>query len=272
MIEVRLHGRGGQGAVTANEILAEAAYYEGKYAQAIPMYGTERRGAPVTAYLRLDDVRVRERDLVHNPDIVVVLDPAIAQRPSILEGLKEGGLVIANYPHPPERFPLGGDFMVTTVDATAIALETLGRPITNTAILGAFSKVTGLVKVESIEKAILHRFPGSLGEMNVNAVKRAYERTPPPVKARGEMRKGEEVPLSGSGYGLIRSAAGWRTFRPVWNYDKCTGCRMCWIFCPDNAIDWVNERPVWSYDKCKGCGICVEECPTKAIEFKREEI
>lgn len=272
MIEIRLHGRGGQGAVTANEILAEAAYYEGKYAQAIPMYGTERRGAPVTAYLRLDEFRVRERDLVHEPDIVMVLDPVIAQRPAVVEGLKEGGLVIANYPHPPEIYPLGGNFMVSTVDATAIALETLKRPITNTAILGAFSKVTGLVKVESIEKAILRRFPGALGEMNVKAVRMAFERTPSPVQARGELRKDEEGPLSGSGYGLIRSAAGWRTFRPVWSLDKCTGCRICWIYCPDNAIGWVEERPTVDYRKCKGCGICVNECPTKAIEFRREGI
>jgi pyruvate ferredoxin oxidoreductase gamma subunit len=271
MIEIRLHGRGGQGAVTANEILAEAAYYDGKYAQAIPMYGTERRGAPVTAFLRLDNVRVRERDLVHEPDIVVILDPLLSQRPACIEGLKKGGLVIANYPYPAEKIPLGGDFKITSIDATQIAMDTLGRPITNTAILGAFSKATGLIRMESIEKAVMHRFPGRMGEMNVNAVRKAYELTPPAIQAKGEVRKDEEG-LAGGGYGTIRSAAGWRTFRPVWDYDKCIRCRICWISCPDNAIDWVEDKPTIDYRKCKGCGICTNECPTKAIEFKREVI
>ena len=201
MIEIRLHGRGGQGAVTANEILAEAAYLDGKFSQAIPMYGTERRGAPVTAFLRIDDVRVRERDLVHEPDIVVCLDPAIAQRPSVVEGIKPGGLFIANYPYPAEKLPLGGDFKVAVIDATKIALDTLGRPITNTSILGAFSKITGLVKLESVEKAVMHRFPGRMGEMNVNAVRKSYELATMPIQAKGEVKKDEEGALGGGGYG-----------------------------------------------------------------------
>jgi len=272
VIEIRLHGRGGQGAVTANEILAEAAYLDGKFSQAIPMYGTERRGAPVTAFLRIDDVRVRERDLVHEPDIVVCLDPAIAQRPSVVEGIKPSGLFIANYPYPAEKLPLGGNFKVAVIDATKIALETLGRPITNTSILGAFSKITGLVKLESVEKAVMHRFPGRMGEMNVNAVRKSYELATMPIQAKGEVKKDEEGALGGGGYGLIRSAAGWRTFRPTWDLEKCVKCKICWISCPDNAIDWVEDKPTPDYRKCKGCGICVNECPTKAVEFKREMI
>ena len=96
MIEIRLHGRGGQGAVTASRIIATAAYEEGKYSQAIPMYGTERRGAPLTAFVRIDDVRVKERELVHNPDISIVLDPLIAKEQGVVENLKPGGLVLLN--------------------------------------------------------------------------------------------------------------------------------------------------------------------------------
>ena len=123
-------------------IIATAAYEEGKYSQAIPMYGTERRGAPLTAFVRLDDVRVRERELVYNPDISIVLDPLIAKEQAVVDNLKPGGLVILNTQYGPEEVKLGGDFKVATVDATSIALDTLGRAITNTAILGAFAKVT----------------------------------------------------------------------------------------------------------------------------------
>ena len=96
MIEIRFHGRGGQGAVTASRLVAIAAYEEGQYSQAIPMCGTERRGAPLTAFVRIDDQRVRERELVHNPDISVVLDPLIAKQQAVVDNLKPGGLVILN--------------------------------------------------------------------------------------------------------------------------------------------------------------------------------
>ncbi len=153
MIEIRFHGRGGQGAVTAVKILASAIYLEGKYTQAIPMYGTERRGAPVVAFCRIDDTRIRERDLVHEPDIVVVLDPLLSRSVDVTEGLKQGGLVLINYPGTYKETGLAGNFKIATVDATKIALDVIGRPITNTAILGAFAKATGLVKLESLEEA-----------------------------------------------------------------------------------------------------------------------
>lgn len=257
--------------MTASRILAEAGYFDGKYSQAIPMYGTERRGAPLTAYLRFDDIRVRERELVHEPDIVIVLDPLISRRQSVADGLKKGGLLILNYPQPPQEVTVAGDFNVTTVDATKIALETLGRPITNTSILGAFSKVVGMPKLESIEKAILHSFPGKIGEMNVAAVRKSYEMVPPPIPAKKlDKPVKEEVSLQVGGFGVLKSVAEWRVFTPHINLDKCTGCRSCWLFCPETAINLVNNKPEIEYDKCKGCGICVNECPVKAIEFKRE--
>jgi pyruvate ferredoxin oxidoreductase gamma subunit len=272
MIEVRLHGRGGQGVVTASRLLAEACYHDGKYTQAIPMYGTERRGAPLTAFVRIDDVRVRERDLVHEPDIVMVLDPLISTRPGVMSGIKKGGLLLLNYPHPPEEVKFTGDLNVATVDATRIALETLRRPITNTAILGAFSKVTGLVNLKSVEKAILHRFPGRIGEMNVAVVRKSYdeasEATPLKASVSEEV---EEEAVATTGYGVQSSVAGWRVFKPEIDLEKCTGCRLCWIFCPETGINLVDGKPEIEYRKCKGCGVCVNECPVKAIEFVREE-
>jgi len=270
MIEIRIHGRGGQGGVTASRLLAHAAYVDGKFSQAIPMYGTERRGAPLTAFVRIDDVRVRERELVHEPDIVVVLDPLLSTEQMVADGLKKGGLLILNSPHPPEEAKVGGDFNIATVDATKIALETLKRPITNTAILGAFSRAAGMPKLESIEEAILERFPGKIGEMNIAAVRRSYEEVSEVVPAKKAAVKTVEHDLHVGGYGVLKDVSSWRVFTPRINLDKCTGCKSCWLFCPETAIKWVDNRPEIEYRKCKGCGICVNECPVKAIDFVRE--
>lgn len=273
MIEIRFHGRGGQGAVTASRIIAIAAYEEGKYSQAIPMYGTERRGAPLTAFVRIDDVRVRERELVHNPEISIVLDPLIAKQQMVVDNLIPGGLVLLNTKDEPEDVKLGGDFKIATVDATTIALETLGRPITNTAILGAFAKVTGMISVESIEKAIKKNFPGRIGEMNVAAVRRSYEEVKGPVQATVKTAPEEKVDIHVGGYGVLKDVSSWRVFTPEIDIDKCISCKACWIFCPETAIEWDEEtkKPSIRYNACKGCGVCANECPVDAIEMVRVE-
>lgn len=273
MIEIRLHGRGGQGAVTASRIIATAAYEEGKYSQAIPMYGTERRGAPLTAFVRLDDMRVRERELVHNPDISIVLDPLIAKQQAVVDNLKPGGLVILNTQNEPKEVQLGGDFKVATVDATSIALDTLGRAITNTAILGAFAKVTGLLKLDSLEKAIKKYFPGRLGNMNIAAVRRSFEEAKGPIQAVVKEAPEAKHDIHVGGYGVLSDVSSWRVFTPEIDDDECIGCKACWIFCPETAINWneENKRPVILYNKCKGCGVCANECPVDAIEMVRVE-
>jgi len=272
VVGIRIHGRGGQGGVTASRLLATAAYYDGKFSQAIPMYGTERRGAPVTAYVRVDDVRVRERELVHTPDIVMVLDPLLSTRQTMADNMAEGGLLLLNAAYPPEEVKTGGNIRVATVNATSIALETLRRPITNTAILGAFAKAVGWPKLESIEKAIRKQFSGRIADMNIEAIKRSYDECseviPAPVKTAGESEA-----IAVGGYGVLKDVSSWRVFQPVIDMDKCTGCKNCWIYCPETAIKWTDEnRPEIEWRKCKGCGICVNECPVGAIEFKRVEI
>ncbi len=273
MIEIRFHGRGGQGAVTASRIIAIAAYEEGKYSQAIPMYGTERRGAPLTAFVRIDDVRVRERELVHNPEISIVLDPLIAKQQAVVDNLKAGGLLLLNTADDPKDVKLGGDFKVATVDATTIALETLGRPITNTAILAAFAKITGLISVESIEKAIKKNFPGRLGEMNIAAVKRSYEEVKGPIQAVVPDAPEVKADIHVGGYGVLKDVSSWRVFTPEIDVDKCIGCKSCWISCPETAIEWDEEtkKPSIRYNACKGCGLCANECPVNAIEMVRVE-
>ena len=272
MIGIRIHGRGGQGAVTASRLLATASLFDGKFSQAIPMYGTERRGAPLTAFVRIDDVRVRERELVHEPDIVTVLDPLLSTQQSVAEGLKKGGLLILNSQLPPENVEIGGEIMIATVDATKIALEILKMPITNTAILGAFSKAAGFPKMESIEKAIMEQFPGRIGEMNITAIRMSYDEVSEVRPAANKEAVMERQDLHVGGYGVLKDVSSWRVFTPRIDLDKCTGCKSCWLFCPETAIKWVDNRPVIEYRKCKGCGVCVNECPVKAIEFVREEV
>jgi len=174
--EIRFHGRGGQGAVTAAELLALAAIMEGKHAQAFPSFGPERRGAPVQAFLRIDERPIRLRTQVRTPDAVVILDPSLIG-PEVIVGLKENGVVVINTSRPLEElrrtFPHQA---LALVDATHIAREVLGVPITNTVMLGALERACGLVELESLREPLEHRF-GRMGERNYKAVLRAYEET-----------------------------------------------------------------------------------------------
>jgi len=171
MIEIRLHGRGGQGAVTAAEILAIAFFKEGKYPQAFPKFGPERRGAPVEAYCRVDDKFIDLRTQIYEPDYLLVLDKGLINL-GITKGVKKNGIVVINSDKPLKV----DNFKVYTVDASNIAMEILGRPIVNTAVLGAFAK-TGIVKLDSIIEAIKERMPAKIVDKNIQAVRRAYDET-----------------------------------------------------------------------------------------------
>jgi 2-oxoacid:acceptor oxidoreductase gamma subunit (pyruvate/2-ketoisovalerate family) len=172
MKEIRFHGRGGQGAVTAAELLAVSVGYAGKHSQAFPFFGVERRGAPVMSFCVIDDRPIRTHQQVYEPDAIVVLDssldPAMMSR-----GLKEGGLAIVNTKQAPSETGITAA-RIFTVDGTGIALRNLGRPIVNTAMLGAFAKATGLADLESIKKAVGERFSGQLAEKNSRAVEECF--------------------------------------------------------------------------------------------------
>ena len=262
LIEIRFHGRGGQGAVTASRILATAAFLEGNHSQSIPMYGTERRGAPVTAFVRIGEKDQMVRSLIHEPDYVVVLDPLLRKTVNITEGLKASGTIVVNSSVPPSEVELDKNVITATVDATGIALEVLGRPITNTAILGAFCKATGEVKLESVIEAVNQQWSGRLAAMNVKAVEEAYNRTEIGLPKLVEKMEKSTAPAN--------SKAGWRTLKPIVEAEKCIGCSQCWMVCPDGAIEMVEEKSVIDYNYCKGCGICKEECPVDAIEMVME--
>ena len=179
LVEIIWHGRGGQGAVTSAELLAQAAINEGKYAQAFPAFGPERRGAPVVAFVRIDnDKPIRVRAEIEEPDIVVVLAAELLRVVDVSSGLKASGILVLNTPKAAEEIIKEFSFKqaLATVDATRIAREMLGVPIVNTTMIGALLKVSGVTKLESLLEPLKHRF-GRLAEKNINAMQRAYEGT-----------------------------------------------------------------------------------------------
>jgi 2-oxoacid:acceptor oxidoreductase gamma subunit (pyruvate/2-ketoisovalerate family) len=178
MIEIRIHGRGGQGTVVASKMLVAAAAREGKKVQAFPFFGAERRGAPVAAFARLDDRKIRIHCEVYEPDCVIVLDPVLYRTVNVAAGLKEGGFILLNSSAPPDSFSFPGRPRVATVDAGAIArkhrLGSRTEPIVNTAILGAFARATGLIGLEALAETIREGIPGKSME-NEAAAREAYE-------------------------------------------------------------------------------------------------
>lgn len=174
MIEIRWHGRGGQGAVTSVEMLALAAIEAGKYAQGFPAFGPERRGAPVMAFNRISDKPIKIRSGIYQPDVVVVLDPSLVGLVPVTDGLKPDGILIVNTTKPAEeiRKKLNYKGKLFTVDASHIAREELGVPIANTTMLGAVLKATGVLGLSAMKAPLEHRF-GRVAAKNMAAMKRA---------------------------------------------------------------------------------------------------
>jgi len=178
MIEIRFHGRGGQGAVTSAELLALAAIAEGKYAQAFPSFGPERRGAPVVAFCRISGEPIRIRANISEPDLVVVLDASLLRIVKVAAGLKPDSILVTTSKESPEkvREALGIKNRLGVVDAHRIAMEILGLPITNTTMLGALIKAKEIVRKESFIHPLKERF-GRIAERNISAFERAYQDT-----------------------------------------------------------------------------------------------
>jgi len=175
MKEIRIHGRGGQGSVTAAELLAVAAFADGRFSQAFPAFGVERRGAPVQAFTRISDSPIRLSSQVYEPDYVIVQDPTLLEVVDVASGTNEDGIILINSEFTPESFELKTKAKIMTVDATTIALDIIGRPIVNTVLLGAFAGATGEINPESIKNAVKERFPGKVGEKNAEAIQKAYD-------------------------------------------------------------------------------------------------
>jgi len=180
MFEVRIHGRGGQGVVTAAELLSLAAFDEGRYAQAFPSFGSERMGAPVVSFCRIDDHGIRSREPVMEPDALIVQDPTLLHQVDVFAGLKHDGFILINTAKSFDDLGLG-EFVegfrherLLTVPASELARKHTGRPVANAALLGSFAALSGLISIDAVTKAIRERFSGKVGEGNVAAAQAAY--------------------------------------------------------------------------------------------------
>lgn len=177
MKEIRWHGRGGQGAVVAARVLATAVDKEGKFVMALPKFGAERRGAPVVAFTGFDDKPIRQKTQLYHPDCLIVIDPLLIRSVDVFEGIETGGILVIDAAEALTE-PYHKNLGVTGfVDATRIGLEEIGRPITNTCMLGAFSRTTGWVQPDSILASLEEYFTGSVLQKNVRCVQRGYDET-----------------------------------------------------------------------------------------------
>ncbi|MDP7553684.1 MAG: 2-oxoacid:acceptor oxidoreductase family protein [Candidatus Thioglobus sp.] len=180
MFQVRIHGRGGQGVVSAAEILSVAAFIEGKHSQAVPSFGSERMGAPVVAFCRIDDKTIRLREPILEPDALIVQDPTLFSAIDVFAGLSENGYLLINSKRSIEELGIADaihlpEDKVRLVPATEIALKYIKRPLPNAVLLGALAAVTGVIKIDSVTEAIASKFPGKIGDVNIQAAESAYK-------------------------------------------------------------------------------------------------
>ena len=180
MFQVRIHGRGGQGVVTAAELMSVAAFREGRYAQAFPSFGSERTGAPVVSFCRISDTTIRSHEPISTPDALIVQDVSLLNQIDVVGGLKASGYLLLNTLRTPQELGLTDAAAalppghLVSVPATELALEHVGRPVSNVPLLGAFAALTGLISLDSVVAAIEERFPGPLARSNAAAAEAAY--------------------------------------------------------------------------------------------------
>ncbi|MDO8625809.1 MAG: 2-oxoacid:acceptor oxidoreductase family protein [Candidatus Diapherotrites archaeon] len=176
MLEIRFHGRAGQGIVTAADLLAQAAAMEGKYTQSMPVFGSEKRGPPVASFCRIDTKPIHLREEILHPDIVVVAEPSVMEEVKVDGGIKANGLIIVNSVRKADQLGLHAK-KVIVFNGTDLAVKYLGKPITNTVMLGSLLKITGVVKLDSIKKALQNKFPKAIADQNIQIIQEAYDAT-----------------------------------------------------------------------------------------------
>ena len=181
MLQIRIHGRGGQGVVTAAEMLSVAAFEQGRHAQAFPSFGSERTGAPVVAFCRIDDIEIRLREPILAPDVLIVQDPTLLHQVDVFQGLQPDGYVLINSKRSFHELGLADIEQrfrrerLTTVPAGEIAMKHLGRPLPNAVLLGGFAALSGLITLDAVSHAIREKFSGKVADGNIAAAAEAYE-------------------------------------------------------------------------------------------------
>jgi len=175
MKEMRIHARAGQGAITTAALLGTAVFMEGGYAYAFPSFGAARMGAPMNAFIRISDRAIRLRSQIYNPDYVLVVDPTLIRNVDVLAGVKDNAVVVINSREPLFLNSKSAGIKIIYVPATEIAMRHLGRPLGNTALLGAFAAVSETVKLESLKEVVKRRFPGEIAEKNIAALSEGWE-------------------------------------------------------------------------------------------------
>jgi pyruvate ferredoxin oxidoreductase gamma subunit len=293
---VRFHGRGGQGVKLACRIVSRAAFLGGATVQDSPLYGAERRGAPVVAFARLSDGPIGERGYVTSPDMVVVMDDSLLDDPEagVLDGVEPTGLVLLNSAAGADDIRRRGHIAATVVslDISGIVLELLGEHVLSAASAAQAVKAGDLASWQLLAQAIATELKDAgvgaeLIEANLRVGRRVFDcatavglrerPTPPPHRATplfelphlSALRAVPSVAAAASS--ALRHTDGWRVHRPVIDEARCTRCLLCFVLCPEGAISLTSDNlPKVDYDHCKGCLICVHECPPAAIAEVRE--
>ncbi len=301
MFRIRFHGRGGQGMKTASRVLGTAFFLEGFEVQDAPIYGAERRGAPIFAYVRASRRPIDERGVIRHPDLVVVADDSLISVPAagVLQGLSPRTIMLINSHDAPEawtkRLNLSGPVLI--LPAAEDVEDRAALPFAGIACAGAAARLVAVIGRDTLAEAIrieLESLGSALLEKNTDMALRCYDLM---AAQAGSVTEGEEIsaasyappewietPFEAVGKAAPSIHAGatsvevktglWRTLRPVIDYSRCKRCWwVCSTFCPDAAIKVRSEgTPEIDYDHCKGCLICVSKCPPHAIEAVAEHV
>jgi pyruvate ferredoxin oxidoreductase gamma subunit len=298
MVQVRFHGRGGQGAKIASRILGRSALLSGFYAQDFALFGAERRGAPVVSFTRVSETPIDERGYIEEPDLVVVMDDSLLKEAAaqIFHGVHAGTAVFVNAV---ARRPTGNDDKAVSeakfvfLDLSGIARRLLGRNFVSAPAAGAAAKCIPAISPEALTDAVKievaeFELPAELIGKNAAAANEAYAAAPRiPLNRRRPPSRSLETPretppylqlpqftsptIRHRGSAALRNTGGWRMERPVIDLAQCKRCYLCYLYCPDAAIRLDSDAfPHIDYDHCKGCLICCEECPTGAVTRETE--
>ncbi len=296
-LELRFHGRGGQGIKTAAQIVGSAAFFSGYQAQDFPLYGAERRGAPIVAFTRISEHPIQERGPITQPNILMVGDPTLLNDPQAapLCGIDENAIVFINTKENEEALKKRFSLLhaLITLNFTDLCISFLGKAnIISSALAAAAAKITQKISIENLHAAIETEledqgFSSDLVQKNLQLSDEIFNKTPIlPIKPREEhaiqpnklIKLGQQsvvdaapIILSHSNMDL-RKTGNWRLNRPVIEKEKCSHCLLCYARCPEGVIA-IDDRgePSIDYEHCKGCMICAQECPLRIIKTVKEE-